>query len=304
MPATSGRFLDRMLMRFVHMLVFFVHMLVIRMGVVMLFVRRGLRFLLRAVSLLPALGRLGVMRVLGVGRLDEASIVTSPAFSKISVSSKPQPTGFIFVTSFKPIWAPPGSSVTVARGGMTISMRHDDPRGVGVDDDLADRRGPRADQLVGRVALVLDDHEQRRGRLAIARRAQPGMLDGDIARLIFVGSGRRASLIATIPAGRGTQKGVQQVASIRWTSFSPLVFAASRQIRWRARASRARTLSYRPAKTGCRDLSGRRRSGGRRAERAERSSPSTKTMFFMDARRVRPRHSAAETAGESCRRVV
>ena len=65
-----GRFLDRMLMRFVHMLVFFVHMLVIRMGVVMLFVRRGLRFLLRAVSLLPALRRLGVMRVLGVGRLD------------------------------------------------------------------------------------------------------------------------------------------------------------------------------------------------------------------------------------------
>lgn len=38
-----GRFLGR-----VH--VFFVHMLVIRMGVVMLFVRRGLRFLFRAVS--------------------------------------------------------------------------------------------------------------------------------------------------------------------------------------------------------------------------------------------------------------
>ena len=52
-------------------------------------------------------------------------------------------------------------------------------------------------------------------------------------------------------------------------------------------------------KDRCRDLYWAPPIGRAARRRAERSSSSTKTMFFMDGRQFRPRHSAAETAGES-----
>ena len=231
-----GRFLGRVLMRFVHMLVFRVHMLMIRMGVVMLFVRRGLSFLFSAVSLIPALRRLGVMRVLGVGRLDRGVDRHLAGFFEDQRKLEAPADG---VHLRHIVQADMGTAGLERHRGARRnddSVRHDNPRGVGVNDDLADLRGPRADQLVGRVALVFDDHEQRRVGLAIARRAQPGMLDGDIARLIFVGSDRRASRDRhDNAAGRGTQKGMQQVASINGHRCLRWCFPLRRHIRWRAR---------------------------------------------------------------------